>query len=252
MKLIRAQEHLGTLNAEFASYTESEPYRIVRELDDEDNPTLVTIRLNQWTAPTARWSVMIGDVLHNLRSALDHLAWQLVKINDGAPGRGTQFPIYADRILVKPDGTEVVRDITIAGGITPEAAALLESLQPYNRVEDPTLDPLFILNKLSNQDKHRTLNVYLPWVAVAVSKVQTGFLEALVPPRIHPGPFFHNSVIGEWPYPTGMNVQVELTPLVSIPITWATDESGQVVDLLAYLLEFVREGVIEPFARTCF
>lgn len=253
MKLIRAEEHLGTLRAEFASYIESKPYQIVREPDRDpptlDPPTMVTIRLKQWTAPTARWSVIIGDIVHNLRSAIDHLAWQLVKANNGTPRTEqprTQFPILLDRLTERGN----VRAIEIAGGISPAATALVEALQPYNRVDDPTMHPLAILNELSNRDKHRQLNFFMPWIAVAETVTTTG-LEALLgmPPQIHPGPFFNNSVVAEFPYPLGMNVDVKVSPLVTLPITWEGDQSGQMVDLLAYLVEFVREVVIEPFAR---
>lgn len=35
-----------------------------------------------------------GDVISNLRSARDHLAWQLVESAGGRPGRHTGFPIF--------------------------------------------------------------------------------------------------------------------------------------------------------------
>lgn len=37
--------------------------------------------------------MLVGDYVHNVRSALDHVVWQLVIANRGAPGRHTQFPI---------------------------------------------------------------------------------------------------------------------------------------------------------------
>lgn len=43
-------------------------------------------------APPLKWGVLIGDVVHNLRSALDHLAWQLVLRNGGESSWRTQFP----------------------------------------------------------------------------------------------------------------------------------------------------------------
>ena len=42
------------------------------------------------------WGVLIGEILHNLRSALDHLIWQLVILETGAPPTTTKtaFPIF--------------------------------------------------------------------------------------------------------------------------------------------------------------
>jgi len=41
-----------------------------------------------------RLGVLLGDWAHNLRSALDHLMWQLVILYGGTPNRRTQFPIF--------------------------------------------------------------------------------------------------------------------------------------------------------------
>ena len=40
------------------------------------------------------WGVLLGDALHNLRSALDHLVWQLIRLDSGKDGTtDSQFPI---------------------------------------------------------------------------------------------------------------------------------------------------------------
>lgn len=46
---------------------------------------------------------MIGDILFNLRSALDQLAWQLVLRADAQPTRRTEFPIFNDPDIWKRD-----------------------------------------------------------------------------------------------------------------------------------------------------
>lgn len=38
-------------------------------------------------------SVILGDVVHNLRGALDHLAWQIVASTGRNPSTSTYFPI---------------------------------------------------------------------------------------------------------------------------------------------------------------
>jgi hypothetical protein len=91
LKLARAAEHLESLNEEVASYLDSRPYEVVQETQPEGNPLLVC-KVN--SLPPMRLSVLLGDFLHNLRSALDHLAWQLVLVNGSTPGKRTGFPIY--------------------------------------------------------------------------------------------------------------------------------------------------------------
>jgi hypothetical protein len=93
---------------------------------------------------------VIGDVTHNLRSALDHTANLLVRANGGKPQDGpggTQFPMLMDR----PGKSLRVR--ATRGGVSGEARDLIEAAQPYS---DTWLgDQLAILNHVSNVDKHR-------------------------------------------------------------------------------------------------
>jgi hypothetical protein len=91
--------------------------------------------------------VVAGDVIHNLRSALDHVIWQLVLANGGTPTRQTDFPIHLKR---KP--------VRIVGGVSPTTQRLVEAVQPFNAEtwEQPTTLPLAKLQHISNVDKHRT------------------------------------------------------------------------------------------------
>jgi hypothetical protein len=91
--------------------------------------------------------VVAGDVVHNLRSSLDHVANQLVVANGGTPvigPGGTTFPI------VRPG-----QEPRVAGGVSPEAMNLIRQVQP----QDYWLEehPLSVLQHLWNMDKHREL-----------------------------------------------------------------------------------------------
>jgi len=106
------------------------------------------------------FSVVGGDVVQNLRSALDYLVWQLVLIDGEKPGTHTAFPIYTskskfDKRVRNPPKN---RPSPLAG-IEPkgEKWTLLEGFQPYEREEPPEIDPLAILASFSNRDKHRGL-----------------------------------------------------------------------------------------------
>lgn len=98
-----------------------------------------------------RLSVLLGELLHNLRSGLDHVAWQLVLANGGTPNKKTSFPV-----LVKRKNAP----LQIVGGISTQAAALAGDLQPYNNASGaPEEDPLHVLSTLNNIDKHREFNI---------------------------------------------------------------------------------------------
>ena len=124
LKVSRAEEHLEALRVGCSAYLDNKPFEPVRQSQSESaNPWMVR-RVNH--PPPLRLSVLLGDFLHNLRSSLDHLAWQMVLANDGTPKSGiggTQFPILKKRGKTP---------IKIAGGVAAEVADLIEKLQPYN------------------------------------------------------------------------------------------------------------------------
>lgn len=83
------------------------------------------------------WPVVIGDAYHNLRAALDNLAYQLHvrKFNGAVPDDGAEdsaFPVYLRQPRVRRDGRLIApiewRSIRNLDG--PEIA-LIERLQPY-------------------------------------------------------------------------------------------------------------------------
>lgn len=104
-----------------------------------------------------RVSVIAGEVVHDLRSALDHLAWELVLSHSGTPtqrdARKVQFPIRKKR-------QEWSSEYTVTN-MDPANGALLEPEQPFSSSSNPDSHPLAILQDLSNHDKHRVLNSVL-------------------------------------------------------------------------------------------
>jgi hypothetical protein len=68
-----------------------EPHFSVGEFDTEAWEWIERFQIRE--PPPPRLGVLLGDVLHNLRSALDHLMWQVTVLDGGTPNRSTQFPI---------------------------------------------------------------------------------------------------------------------------------------------------------------
>lgn len=75
-----------------------------------------------------QWRLQIGEILFNLRSCLDHLAWQLVILDGGKPGEYTQFPIRETPFSKAGNltATQIVPDIKCA-----QILEALEEVQPY-------------------------------------------------------------------------------------------------------------------------
>ena len=91
-KLTRAQRHSLELDREIRAWFERHPYGHTGEFDRETSEYVFRYRI--YETPPVVWSVVFGDIVHNLASALDHLAWQLVILNGREPiERQTAFPI---------------------------------------------------------------------------------------------------------------------------------------------------------------
>lgn len=151
-KVQRGVEHLSAFNAAHTAFLESEPYRVVVQFEAEAGCYVARIRVRE--EPPLRLSAIIGDVVHNFRSALDLIAWQLALMKSKAATRANKtsisFPITQAPTAFKAHSAVCF--------FTSPAAAVLEGLQPYNAADshDPRwfLGPLSVL---SNADKHRAL-----------------------------------------------------------------------------------------------
>lgn len=141
-----AHDHICDLNNALDIFFDSNPYRIRHEQDSE---TLAYIYYFIGSNPFPLEIVgHVGDALHNLRSALDHLAWQLVLANGKTPGTGTGFPIY-DPAMKEPESF-FARKVQ---GMGPEAIKAIEDLKPYKGGNDM----LWLLHELDRLDKHREI-----------------------------------------------------------------------------------------------
>lgn len=159
-KIKRADEHIERLKTLVDAFKASEPYAPF--LDRDPNTGHCDLYLVRKQRPSEDISLAIGDVVHNLRSALDHFAYQWVlRRGSGAPDPRTQFPIFAFR-RARLRGTRTIRGYEERvteqlPGISrcTAAGAVFEGVQPYHRA----YRPLWHVNHLDVLDKHRLLQV---------------------------------------------------------------------------------------------
>jgi len=166
LKLDRADAHVAALDAEVSAWLAREPYTLYGEFESwpkfgkGESFGLYHLKFRDVGAIPSEWSVVVGDFLHNARTALDHLVWQLVLANDATPGVSNQFPI-----CLTPDEFAKSAKLRLRGMRNDDAQAI-EDAQPYANEEFRDYSPLqlkidhplAILRELSNTDKHRVLN----------------------------------------------------------------------------------------------
>lgn len=156
-KLDRAYEHLALLPVETGRYFESHPYRA--PLDEHYEEARFVLRV---VLPVPlRVSILIGDVVHNARSALDHLANALILAHDALPTTKTGFPIFdlEGKFNAKEKAFPEGKGFSMLPGVPDMALAIACDVQPYHMGQDAERHPLWVLYKLSNSDKHRQLSL---------------------------------------------------------------------------------------------
>lgn len=185
LKLLRAHEHLEEIEGELRRYSDSRPYRAVRNRQPDQDSYHWRFDLVMTDKPDPKLGVMIGDFFHNVRAALDHVVSAHVP-----PARrdSSSFPIRlkdpwkqnARGEYIHSDKTRRSFDKAVEG-LSCDAIALIKDLQPYGRgpahPDDPKAiykDVLAVVSKLDNIDKHRQITTTLEGVESIRTQVLIG------------------------------------------------------------------------------
>jgi hypothetical protein len=153
LKVKRAVEHYDTLKTEIRAFFDSKPYEVTTEYESKGRRHVARIHIKRDPPPVL--GLLIGECLYQLRTALDHLAWQLASIDGRTPPETTEFPIFKDRPKY-----ERARDRKM-GSLPKEAQDLIDGFQPCDPKAsgDPAEHPLWLLHRLTNDDKHQRLHL---------------------------------------------------------------------------------------------
>ena len=146
-KIARAGDHLEVLEAALTRFVRDGGFTIATEHDPETEEYVFRVHshLRPPVPPSPAVSAMVGDVLNNLRSALDYIIWRLAK----SPSVKNQFPIFS-----APEDFEKRRKRYLHS-VPAEHWALIESYQPYpGRDANGEIGRLATLNDV---DKHHLL-----------------------------------------------------------------------------------------------
>ncbi len=154
VKLRRADEHLIILYHEVAKYLQGSPIAL-ESTHDANGDGLFILRVR--SEPPLRFAALVGDILHNIRAALDYFAHELIIANGCSTSRRTQFPIACTQ---KEFDKQAIADDKLAG-IALRGYRFIDAFQPH-QMRAPysyAQHPLWHLHNLSNLDKHRALQL---------------------------------------------------------------------------------------------
>jgi hypothetical protein len=207
-KLTHADDHVSRLRQVCDEYRARRPFYV--EPEPTDRPDVVQYRLHHEIEIPKNVPLIVGDILHSLRSALDSLVLGLVERDlrrklSPDEERACQFPICSE-----PNGFDdffarhkVRHDVT-----SPILRDVMRSVQPFfhdewalkqgytttaHYAENAQYNPLCTLSKISNIDKHRRVAVTLLWPEYAGWGDDTGLNQKWRPGD---GEFTHGKIVG--------------------------------------------------------
>lgn len=164
LKIARAKEQFDALRHEIADFSENNPYAATIKLDPQTRDEIFEAA----DPPRFKrsWGVLVGEIAHNLRSALDWLIHELVTEAGEEPHGKTAFPISETESsylrIVRRRGV-TYRDWLLAG-VPDKLKERIDALQPYKRGELAYADSLLGLRYLTDRDKHRYLQPAYAWI----------------------------------------------------------------------------------------
>jgi hypothetical protein len=235
-KIDRAKKHIVELDAAIDTFLKADLNKVGTKRDPQSRePVYYLVSVADIPVEVA---AITGDIIHNLRSALDHLAYQLVFMNTnglGIPGKLNRDPF---RNVYFPIGDCEERYITAKASrevkaMGQKALDAIDSIKPYKGGEDL----LWQLHKLDNTDKHR--------LVITVSSGLEGLDNAPILKGVYPETTKVPGLEFKWgTYPTGATF---LCPLKAGDVLFTDLPDAEVQEEVTFSFDVAlhEPGVIE-------
>lgn len=252
-KLAWARKRLDALDGEMRAFVEqNDSYTLFRKYDPEQG--CYVAYLKEVAETPTDWSLMVGEIVHATRSALDALVYALAVKNLGRAPSGKeviqiQFPIVDE---LKDWPGERGRRLK---HVHQDVRTFIESVQPYHRPDKKYRSNLAVLRDLSNVDKHRHIVVTLTSALASGLKITHPDL----PPGIYipgyKGPLKTGTVVARWAYSGGTpqaHAEVQVHGDMEIDVAFANEWpawGGSVPAYLGAVNTYIADTVFPPLER---
>ena len=238
LKIERSKCHISEFQETAQRFLGDRPYKLVAKSDAEG--TKLVIRVKK-TIPL-ELSAIIGDAVHNLRSALDLLACDLVRRAGKSVDR-VYFPFAnnADdlgRVIKK-------RKLDRAG---PKVVSLIKNLKPYKGGNGL----LRAIHDLDIADKHKLLVPIATLGGLADASMSFGDTTVIRLKNVSFGPLENDVEIVHFPAAQHIEIAKETTLAITISFGNAEPfvENKPVFGTLHQMADLV-QGIIETFKTHC-
>lgn len=240
LKIARAKEHMAELRVELDTFLRNNPYKVSVKRDKVSRRPVYFV--SEALEVPEKIPLIIGEVIQNLRSALDNTAYWLFSKTSNGDGGKIYFPISED--IKKYEEEKGKR----TEGISQEARDLIDSFLPYKGGNDV----LWQIHKLNNIDKHRLLvTVGASFGGLNLGAVMTQYMKKTFPDQVgnFPGlpPMFLNPADKLFPLKVGDQLFIagpdaEEIPNMQFRIDVLLSEPGIIE---GYPIQSTLEGMIE-------
>jgi hypothetical protein len=159
-KFNRANKHLNELHRTIVRFLGGRANGVVHDYKSE--PGYLIVRAYSRKKPPPSCSGLIGEVLYHYRAALDYFACELARHNKQVVDDNVEFPIFIERDKFRNPVTGKLTPgiVKRIGKLRDDHQALIEEEQPFQgRHGKPEDDPLWLLYRLSNFDRHQFIHL---------------------------------------------------------------------------------------------
>lgn len=227
-RLKRTDQNIHNLDVEIAGFIDGGEYKIMPYGDAE--LVLKAAAYHRDRPIPLRFSVLAGEIIHHLRSCLDHLAWRL---STGA-SRTIEFPIFKRRPVQEKELARYKGKIS--GIINPDALRIIEGLQPYN-FPNPYAVPLAIVHDMDIMDKHKELLLCVSSATAQIVATASPDVERYFRNKRYVGNDIFADLASE------LKKHAQVIPQVSFG-QFGGRKSEPIIPALVYLAKSVRDAIL--------
>lgn len=156
LKLKRVEEQIQYLENKIIKFNKEHPIQCKTEYLKDRKGYELFIDDTPHEDLLHQFGIIVGEIIHNLRSSLDNLVFSLAKLKNDPPKteKTLSFPIC----VKESDFNRWAKHNRIQ--LDNKVFNLIKKIQPFNRNNQntegtPETDPLVAIQSLSNSDKHR-------------------------------------------------------------------------------------------------
>lgn len=154
-KIERADYHISDLERQFAAFVAEKPHKFTVQSDPSTGQLVVMVYFHK--RPPSTLATIIGDAIHNMRCALDHMTWEVVGIG-GTQNRHLKLPAGSDRVSFEAS----------CNGIETPDQWVKDAIRALEVFPGGKGSRLYEIHLLDNTDKHQAISPVLRATGIPV------------------------------------------------------------------------------------